>query len=353
MLLTTRRIHVCALIYLTYSIDVSGQVPTQQDAWTVQRVIVAENDVYAFAKWEGDKKAGPQFVKMRVAANGNSHEGVRYDLWGSWWTNYERIPMRWRVNADTLYTGCHVDNGGPAEGQAAVLACWPLTILIPGPRAMFVHGTYQKVWEQTTRFGLSPVSGAAGGTIKLTESGYIGKGPGAFEVERVNFDFQVVEGNRVELLMTIGGRTALWEYDGVQDTEEWKNRSSMVGNRIVADADEVYLRSWGWHHKKNLPVTIEGPFLWMQNPQYVVAERNGAWCVIGPLDVANPPARRIAATNPDNPLFLVEDIHAGKDYFRLGDELMDDTGKTIDRIDSSQSADEQLQQIAQFVISRR
>ncbi len=354
MILTTRGIHVCALICLTYSIAASGQVPTKRDAWAVQRVTVAKNNVYAFGKWEGAAKAGPRFVKMGVATDGSSHDLRRYDLWGWWWTDCERIPMRWRVGAGTLYTGVHVDHGGPAQGQSATLVCWPLGVLIPGQRAMLVHATYQKVWDQTTRFSLGPVSGMAVGSIQLTENGYRTKGPGWYQVKNVYFDFRPLDAVRVELLVTRDGRPSLWEYDGTQNTEEWKNRPSMAGRTIIRDPDDPFLAQSGWHHKKNLPLSIDGPFLWMQNPQYVLAEREGVWCVIGPLDQPNTQVVNIVPKTPETPLVLVEDVHTGRNYFWYNDKLLDAAGRELHTVSPTATTfEDRFRDVVTHVVSLR
>ncbi len=189
--------------------------------------------------------------------------------------------------------------------------------------------------------------------MTLTESGYRTKAPGWFEIKEVYFDFRVLDEKRIELLMTMDGKPSLWEYDGTQDTEEWKNRPSRAGETIIRDADEPVLLESGWHHKKNLSVTIDGPFLWIQDPQYVVAEREGNWCVIGPLDAAEPEVRPIITKDADHPLVLVEDVAAKANYFRMGDKLMDDRGVVIERIDTSRPLDNQMREIASEIVLRR
>jgi hypothetical protein len=136
----------------------------------------------------------------------------------------------------------------------------------------------------------------------------------------------------VEVLLTADGRPSVW--------------------RLDADA-AVPVGLWPWTRLAEYDTTIDGPFLWMRDPQFVVAEREGTWCVIGPLEAAAPNVRPIVAKDADNPLYLVEDLHSGKDYFRIGEKLLDDQGRPVGTVDLSKSPDDQLREVISQVISRR
>ncbi len=347
--------HALLLVCLACPTRVSAQVHTPRELWTLQRMTVAEDNVYGFARSEEDTRAGPRFVKMSVSLRGEGAEEGQRDLWGGWGSDRQRISMRWRVVGNTLYMASYSDYG--TGGYWAGLARFPLRFLIPYPKPTeaFVHSTpgYPELRGQTTQIRVSPVSWAAGKALTLTESGYRTKAPDWFETKEVYFDFRVLDEKRVELLMTMDGKPSLWEYDGTQDREEWKNRPSRAGETIIRDADEPVLLESGWHHKRNLSVTIDGPFLWMQDPKYAVAEREGNWCVIGPLNAAEAEVRPIIAKDAEHPLVLVEDVAAKANYFRLGDKLMDDSGAVIERVDASKPLEDQMREVVSNVVLLR
>jgi hypothetical protein len=148
----------------------------------------------------------------------------------------------------------------------------------------------------------------------------------------VEYDIRAVDEWHVELLMTADGRPSLW--------------------RLHAAAD-IPRHKWEWTRLVEYPSTIEGPFLWMRDPLYIVAERDRQWSVIGPIDAEEPQARPIVAKEAEVPLYLVEDVHIGKDYFRSGGKLLDEQGRAVGTIDLSKSPDDQLREVISQVISRR
>jgi len=345
-----------------YVLEKVEEICTYRDGYVVKRTPLT-SDVLEDAEWGRAEGSGRErrVIKGRATLVRHSLSGGieawdrdLYDLWLYFGSDRWNNPTRWQVTEGTLYTARHSDFG--VGGQFTIAVRWPIDLMTPGRGAMLDLNSPegQKISRAWTDFRIDPVGSAMMGGIELAENGYrTSKFPGYRGQGRVYFDFRALDQKRVELLMTIEGRPSLWEYDGTQDTPEWKNRPSMAGKRVMHDPDEPRLAADGWHHKKNLSVTVEGPFLWTQDARHVVAEREGVWCVIGPLDAAEPEARAIGKKDPDHPLFLIEDVHAGKDYLWQGDRLMDRTGRVVQWIARRPKKGNALPDVVEAIVSRR
>ena len=341
--LVSLALHSCAVSQVT--------APDNRHASAMHRVMIIEGEAYSFGQRQGEETFGPSFIRFSLLDEGGGQGERWYNLW-SWPVHLGGIPMRWAVHGTTLYTAIHADYG--PGGQPTSVTRWPIGLMIPGRGAMLDlnDGAARKVADACTGFSINPVSVAMMGGVELTQTGYRQPVATGYRGSGVYFDFQVLDEKRVELLMTIDGRPSLWEYDGTQDEKGWQERV-IESEKVGTAPSEPRLARRGWHHKKNLSVTIDGPFLWMQDPQYVVAEREGMWCVIGPLHSDEPHVRPIIAKDADKPLILVEDVMAKRNYFRLGDKLMDDRGAVIERVDASKPLDDQMREVVSKVVLRR
>lgn len=140
----------------------------------------------------------------------------------------------------------------------------------------------------------------------------------------IHYDIRALNDVQIELYMTLDGKLSKWLYDGVK-----------------------------WTLREEFTVEIEGPFFVRGTGSSLVAERNGEWCVIGPLDAEDPEVIRIIEKDAKQPLFLIEDMHAKKDYFSQGNRLMDDRGRVIGNINAFAAPDDQLREVVERVVSRR
>jgi hypothetical protein len=332
------------------SIPPSSQAENNAPSVTLRRCKVHESKVYTFDFEDPLEKGSPVFAVLSEPRQGNDNpsEVGRYHVFGVGMVNNNADTLRWDVTPGYLFAS--TVQGRPGLHVGAGLGRYPIEALRENldfrdsldrshPKAQPFYPDRPWVWRPPGFYGLEPVSQTLmrfKWDPERVHSSSHGWGPdfseSANHIPVVEYDIRAIDDWTVELLMTTDGRPSLWRLEASED---------------------VARHEWRWNRVAEYASTIGGPFLWMRDPKYVVAERDGNWCVIGPIDAEEPQARPIVAKEAEVPLYLVEDVHIGKDYFRSGGKLLDEQGRAVGTIDLSKSPDDQLREVISQVISRR
>lgn len=201
----------------------------------------------------------------------------------------------------------------------------------------FIEGTMMRV-GQIGEVELTPIQEYAAGAIGWNVGDMVRRPGLRTQVRPVDLHYDlhpIVEG-RLDLYVTVDGDLYRWLFDKtIGSGKQWS----------FGDA---------WQLEAKYDFKLQGPFLFLGTiGKGVVAERDGQWSVIGPLDAEEPDARVIVARDQELPLNLVEDVHAKKDYFRQGKRLFDDRGRFIAAINTLAGHDDQLREVVSKVVARR
>lgn len=322
----------------------------------LRRCKIDINATYAFDFEDRRDTGSPVFFVSSAEENLNEllRDATRFYVFSNSKVDYCADTLRWDVTSESLFISYIGAKSANPQWMRTSLERYPAEALRPNldlkdaldsshPQAQPLDPGARWPVRPPGFSDLTPVASTMGrwqyAPLKPGETGYkpgeatYGWKPKHTDhIPTVEYDIRAVDDWHVELLMTADGRPSVW--------------------RLEASPD-VPRHEWRWMRLAEYPSTIEGPFLWMQDPQYVVAEREGQWCVIGPIDAEKPEVRPIVAKESGQPLYLVEDVHAGKDYFRIGGKLLDDQGRAVDTIDQSKSPDDQLREVISQVVARR
>jgi hypothetical protein len=164
---------------------------------------------------------------------------------------------------------------------------------IEGPTMRIVGGMKDRhTWLSPIFSHQTGIRGWKEGDEEMRPGLTIGAPPQVFQ-----YDIRALDDVRIELYMTADGKLQRWLFDGEK-----------------------------WRLQKNYSVQIHGPFLVCKGGAAAVAEREGHWCLIEPLDADEPRARRIVQKVEDTPLVLVEDVFGRATFFEQQDKLYDERG---------------------------
>ena len=138
------------------------------------------------------------------------------------------------------------------------------------------------------------------------------------------YDFRGLGKTRLELYVTVKGKIHRWLFDGKE-----------------------------WWLSKIFDVSIDSPFLICNDGNTVVTERDGDWCLIGPLDAEKPTVRRIVEKQEGEPLMLIEDVVTKTNYFEHEGTLLDENGKRLWSVPRATNTPERIKAIAKYVCACR
>ncbi len=297
-----------------------GDAPATRVAPELQRIIVLERHAYCFREEPRALTTPAPLVEYDWHSN-DSPRAVREYYLEDVWTQV-RMPMAWTISGGAVHT---ILDYGVLTGMRH----WPIAALVPGKNRRHPLGLEKVPFgpARPTVHTVRPILSLASGRYALTETGldtHSTDASAAGSYRDVFVDLRPLEEGAFELFVAVEGRLSVWS----GNNEDWQFM------RIV-------------------PTPVKKPFLVFDDGRRLVTERNGDWCIIGPLEAAEPEARPIIAKDANKPLILVEDVVAKRNYFRMGDNLMDDRGMVLERLDTSEPLEDQMREVVYKVVLRR
>ena len=308
----------------------------------LQRMKVFETKSYAFDFADIRGITGRSFVRVNNMTQVHSEATVRFYLFGRDLGVIlpkvlppVAIPLQWTVSRRMIFVAWE-SRGDPA--RAPRLLQYPIRALVIGTEG--IGHVDDSKFDQSRRLPLldgkiarldytilAPIARVRMGFDGWKEGdGLIADG---LRVSRtgipvIHYDIRALDDVRVELYMTVNDKLSRWLFDGDK-----------------------------WTLSKNYSVTINGPFLVCKEGNTIVAEKDGHWCIIESLDKKNPEIRQIVKRVPDEPLVLVEDLVAGRNYFQQQGKLYDENAAVMWSMPVGLEGNARFKAVVDFVCSRR
>ncbi len=333
-----RRIGIaCALLRASIFSDV---LFAQSDVWLEGAPCLQRVTIGAFEAWSIDYTISNGIGRALVTVDSRPDEQnvvTRYYLFGRGVGVVQppekgqpdpKLPERWAMAGSTLLATWNIDWLPPGMNGPRIVS-FPLQAFSVGPDGVgMLDGTLLRSLRKSmgSEPALEPIgvrsmglSGWSEGD-ELVRSGLrMGDPP-----KVIHYDFLASGDNRLELLMTADGRLQRWSFDG----EKWKLA-------------------------KEYSVELRGPFLVCDNGASVVAEWEGQWSLIGPLDAAAPQVSPVVKRKEGTPLVLIEDTLVKKNYFELEGKVYDASGVMRGTAPASAETPEKVKAISDLIRSLR
>lgn len=328
------RITVFLLVLFMFAVSVGAMEPEPRPP-SLQRTKVLNTRAYLF---DFDMPRGPgtpALAEIPNVSGGNARGGVYYYLFGV----VRRVstsgsPLRWDVSNGMVF--CTRQSRPAHLHLGPVLSRYPTNALISGPDDGRDSLDRSKLGQGTdSPTGLPPPNYIGLGPIRAAYMGLDGWQVGDEPIQHglhtssngipvVHYDVRALDDVRVELYMTVNGKLSRWLFDGEK-----------------------------WTLAKNYSAIINGPFLVCKEGNAIIAEKDAHWCIIEPLDNRNPAIRQIVKRVPGEPLVLVEDLIAGRNYFQQQGKLYDENAAAIWSMPVGLEGIARFKSVVDFVFSRR
>ncbi len=328
------RIAVFLLVLFMFAVSV-GAVEPEPRPPSLQRAKVLNTRTYLF---DFDMPRGPGTPALAEIPNvpgRNARGGVYYYLFGvARRVNTSGSPLRWDVSNGMVF--CTRQSRPVHLRLGPMLTRYPRNALVSGPddgrdsldRSKLSQGSDSPTGLPPPNYiGLGPIHAAYmeidGWQVgdEPIQDGLHGSSEG---IPVVHYDVRALDDARVELYMTVNDKLSRWLFDGEK-----------------------------WTLAKNYSAIINGPFLVCKEGNAIVAEKDGHWCIIESLDNKNPEIRQIVKRVPDEPLVLVEDLAAGRNYFQQQGKLYDENAAATWSIPAGLKGNARFKAVVDFVCSRR
>ena len=303
---------------------------------SLQRAKVLNTRAYLF---DFDMPRGPGIPALAEIPNVSGHDAtaaVYYYLFGvaRGGVSTHSSPLRWDLTEGMVFSTYHLPRVHQRVGP--MLFRYPRNALVSGPddgRDSLDRSKLSQGSDSPT--GLPPPNYIGLGPIRAAYMGIDGWQVGdepiqdglhisSKEIPIVHYDVRALDDARVELYMTVSDKLSRWLFDGEK-----------------------------WTLAKNYSAIINGPFLVYKEGNAIVAEKDGHWCIIESLDNKNPEIRQIVKRVPDEPLVLVEDLAAGRNYFQQQGKLYDENAAAIWSMPVGLEGNARFKAVVDFVCSRR
>jgi hypothetical protein len=271
---------------------------------------------------------GPEFPALLVEDWGQNEESVkRFHLFGMTARPPFYPPLRavrWDAGDDVIYALREFPS--PAGPPKARVLRFPKNALVerdefldPLDRGSLPPArTSPKSWKAPHYVDIEPVHSAMVGVIPAAERS------GMHDASDIHYDIRALDAERLELYMTADGKLQRWLFDGKE-----------------------------WTLQKDYAAEIKGPFLVCGEGNAAVAECDGQWCLIEPLDADEPALHPIVPRVEDEALLVIEDRVTGKTYFEQGYTLYDDRGRILRALPRVPNTPTKVTVISDFVRSLR